>query len=344
MPSSIIKPRGDTKANWKSANPILKEREMCIEWDETIGVGKPGIKFGKVGGTTRYNDTDYAVAPIMSKLKKDMDTLNLVLNKGKIGIGWIDTLDSGACVVRIGDGKTNWKNLPDFSTNQVTYTDTELTQLGTTAISTGIISNLYPAHGDTLNDLAGKDFGFKAALVQNLGISRLGALAEKLAGLSNKDFVGILEWINDKKFDKSSVYNGLDSTSTTLALSANQGKNLSTKLGTGNLPTGMSNVVDGLTQLNSNLFRNLQGWEILFSEIQPQQVSYFDVTLSEPMTDTNYMVFMTLSKTNAYWSNVVLSVENKTNTGFRIQAWNNGTVKVESFVVMWVAIHHRLVI
>lgn len=256
--TAIIRPRRDTKANLNTANPILKEGEMVVEFAETIGVGKPGIKFGKVGGATRYNDTGYAVAPITSKLKSELDSSNPVLLKSEIGIGWIDKLDSGACVVRIGDGTTAWKSLKDYETNQVTYTSTEISNLKTQAAKTTTISDsLWPAHGDTLNDLAGKDVAFKTTMLKGLGYARLDALAAKLSGLSNKDFMGIMEFINDKKFDKANVYNGLDSTNTGLALSAAAGNSLSTKLGTGNLPTGMNNVVDGLTQLNSNMGRKM---------------------------------------------------------------------------------------
>ena len=46
-------------------------------------------------------------------------------------------------------------------------------------------------------------------------------MAETLGGLSNEDFMGVMEKLNSIKFDKTSVYNGTDSTSTSLAASAN---------------------------------------------------------------------------------------------------------------------------
>ena len=64
MSLTYFRPRGDVAANWKAANPVLKEREMVVEWESAIGVGQPRVKFGKAGGTTHYNDTDYAILPI----------------------------------------------------------------------------------------------------------------------------------------------------------------------------------------------------------------------------------------------------------------------------------------
>ena len=58
-------------------------------------------------------------------------------------------------------------------------------------------------------------------LKSTLGYERLDAMAETLGGLSNEDFMGVMEKLNSLKFNKSDVYNGTDSTSTTLAASAN---------------------------------------------------------------------------------------------------------------------------
>ena len=59
MALTYFRPRGDIKTNWETINPVLKIREMGIEWDTEIGVGRAKIKFGD--GATAWNDLDYAV-------------------------------------------------------------------------------------------------------------------------------------------------------------------------------------------------------------------------------------------------------------------------------------------
>ena len=239
--TAIIRPRRDTKANLNTANPILKEGEMIVEFEEAVGVGQPSIKFGKVGGSTRYNDTDYAVLPIKHDTKDGWSSANHVLEKGEMGVEWETAIGEGAVCIKFGDGTTAWNDLEYASTDRLKE------------IIEPSGENEVLAVGDTLPVIAGKLNNQQEFLKTKLGYDRLDALAAKLSGLSNQDFVGIMDFISEKKFDKSNLYNGLDSDNPNLALSAPMGKSLSTKLGTGNLPTGMSNVIDGLTQLNSNM-------------------------------------------------------------------------------------------
>lgn len=65
MSYSKIRPRGDLKANWESANPILSAREIGVEWETKIGVGDAKIKFGD--GTTAWKNLDYAVVNNITK-------------------------------------------------------------------------------------------------------------------------------------------------------------------------------------------------------------------------------------------------------------------------------------
>lgn len=62
---SIIKPRGDIKSNWEKINPLLREREWGIEWEDTIGVGNVKVKIGD--GIKNWNDLDYAIIGNMSE-------------------------------------------------------------------------------------------------------------------------------------------------------------------------------------------------------------------------------------------------------------------------------------
>lgn len=225
MALTFFRPRGDVKANWEAANPILKEREMAIEWETTIGVGQPRIKFGKAGGTTHYNDTDYAVLPIKYNTKDGWTTDNPILANGEMGIEWETTIGEGAVCIKLGNGTTAWNDLEYASTGRLK----EIIEPET--------ENAPIAVGDTLPMIAGKVNSQQDYLKTKLGYDRLDALAAKLSGLSNQDFVGIMDFINDKKFDKANVYNGVDSTNTELALAASQGKTLH----------------DQITTLNSNL-------------------------------------------------------------------------------------------
>ena len=65
MSYSKIRPRGDLKANWESANPILSAREIGVEWETKIGVGDAKIKFGD--GATAWKNLDYAVVNNITK-------------------------------------------------------------------------------------------------------------------------------------------------------------------------------------------------------------------------------------------------------------------------------------
>lgn len=65
MSYSKIRPRGDLKANWESANPILSAREIGVEWETKIGVGDAKIKFGD--GVTAWKNLDYAVVNNITK-------------------------------------------------------------------------------------------------------------------------------------------------------------------------------------------------------------------------------------------------------------------------------------
>lgn len=218
MALTFFRPKGDVKANWEAANPILKEREMAIEWETAIGVGQPRIKFGKAGGTTHYNDTDYAVLPLKYNTKDGWATDNPILANGEMGIEWETTIGEGAVCIKLGNGTTAWNSLEYASTGrlkEIIEPETENTPV---------------AVGDTLPMIAGKVNSQQNFLKTKLGYERLDALAASLSGLSNQDFVGIMDFINQKKFDKSSVYNGLDSSNTKLALAAPQGKALQDKI------------------------------------------------------------------------------------------------------------------
>ena len=154
MAFSKIRIRGDIKANWETANPILAEREWGVEWETAIGVGEVNIKIGT--GSTAWNDLDYA--SVKNITKKIVSAL-------------------------------------------------------------AVVSDENP----TLND---------------------GDSIDTLFGKIKKKF----QYLSDKKLDKSSKYDGVDSTSTDLYATANAVRQVNVKAD--------KNASD-ITTLNSNLSKKL---------------------------------------------------------------------------------------
>lgn len=270
MALTFFRPRGDVKANWEAANPILKEREMAIEWETTIGVGQPRIKFGKAGGTTHYNDTDYAVLPIKYNTKDGWTTDNPILANGEMGIEWETTIGEGAVCIKLGNGTTAWNDLEYASTGRLK----EIIEPET--------ENAPIAVGDTLPMIAGKVNSQQDYLKTKLGYDRLDALAAKLSGLSNQDFVGIMDFINDKKFDKANVYNGVDSTNTELALAASQGKTLHDQITTLNsniTPARFDVTINSSYISNANIYGNTIGSHLRLGYINLLFCTKMDTTV-----------------------------------------------------------------
>ena len=217
MPLTYFRPRGDLKSNWESANPILKLREMGLEWETTVGVGRAKVKFGD--GTSAWNSLDYAIdveSTIQSDTKSNWTSNNPVLQSGQIGLEWETTVGVGEINIKVGDGATAWNSLGYGFTYDITNKE-----IKTITEYSGSEENPKLEDGDTLSEVAGKLNKQNDFLKTTLGYERLDAMAETLGGLSNEDFMGVMEKLNSLKFNKSDVYNGTDSTSTTLAASAN---------------------------------------------------------------------------------------------------------------------------
>lgn len=80
-----IRPRRDTAANLKSANPILLAGELCYEFETVVGKGSAKQKMGD--GSTAYNQLQYiANDDVTNKVVSSFDTVtdqNPVLGAGK---------------------------------------------------------------------------------------------------------------------------------------------------------------------------------------------------------------------------------------------------------------------
>ena len=250
MPLTYFRPRGDIKSNWELANPILKLREMGIEWETTVGVGKAKIKFGD--GVTAWNNLNYAVnvaSQIQSDTKSNWTSNNPVLGKDEMGIEWETTVGVGEFNIKVGDGTTAWNDLAYGLTSDITNK-----AIKTITEYSGDDENPALADGDTLSVAAGKLNEQQTFLKNTLGYERLATMAETLGGLSNEDFMGVMEKLNSIKFNKTDVYNGTDSTSTSLAASANALKTVKDLTDTN---------TTAISQLNSDLNSLIPGADIL---------------------------------------------------------------------------------
>ena len=254
MPLTYFRPRGDIKSNWELANPILKLREMGLEWETTVGVGKTKIKFGD--GVTAWNNLNYAVdvaSSIQLDTKSNWTSKNPVLGKGEMGLEWETTVGVGEINIKVGDGTTAWNDLSYGFVSDITNKEIKII----TEYS-GEEDNPALEDGDTLSEAAGKLNKQQDFLKTTLGYERLATMAETLGGLSNEDFMGVMEKLNSIKFDKTSVYNGTDSTSTSLAASANALKTVKDLTDTN---------TTAISQLNSDIDSILSGGASFYGDI-----------------------------------------------------------------------------
>lgn len=123
----------------------------------------------------------------------------------------------GQYQLKFGDGITAAKNLP------VAIDGENADDMKISAITSPPESAVNPviSAGDTLSEAAGKLNKQQNYLKNTLGYERLGALADALSGLTDRDFVGILSYLNDKKLNVSDLYDGTDSSSVVMGATAN---------------------------------------------------------------------------------------------------------------------------
>ena len=270
MPLTYFRPRGDIKSNWELANPILKLREMGLEWETTVGVGKTKIKFGD--GVTAWNNLNYAVdvaSSIQLDTKSNWTSKNPVLGKGEMGLEWETTVGVGEINIKVGDGTTAWNDLSYGFVSDITNKEIKII----TEYS-GEEDNPALEDGDTLSEAAGKLNKQQDFLKTTLGYERLATMAETLGGLSNEDFMGVMEKLNSIKFDKTSVYNGTDSTSTSLAASANALKTVKDLTDTNT--TAISQLNSEITMYTAKDLNNI-----------PNSVKFFKYETAENSPDSN---------------------------------------------------------
>ena len=110
------------------------------------------------------------------------------------------------------------------------------------------------------------------------------------------------------------------------------------------LSSNISNILESFTSMNNKLYVNLQGSEYVFSEISSSSMAYIDITFSDSMPNTNYIICTQICDGGTYWWDLSINVTKRTTTGFRIEVYNNNASnKTNPFRLLWVACAHRLV-
>lgn len=167
---------------------------------------------------------DFAKIRPRGGTKAQWEKANPVLAKREIGVQWETTIGVGEVVIKIGDGVTDWINLPEAVKSDITKKI-----IATLAVVPDDDPDL--ADGDSLDTLFGK-------------------IAKKF------------KYLKDNKLDKSARYDGTDSTSTELVPTANalRGVNAKADKNASDITTlnnNLSNQTDRVTQLYSDLSKNI---------------------------------------------------------------------------------------
>lgn len=126
---------------------------------------------------------DFAKIRPRGGTRAQWEKANPVLAKREFGVMWETTIGVGEVVIKIGDGTTNWINLPEAVKSDVTKK---------IIAALAVVSDDDPdlADGDSLDTLFGK-------------------------------IVKKFKYLKDNKLDKTARYDGTDSTSTELVPTAN---------------------------------------------------------------------------------------------------------------------------
>lgn len=147
MAFAKIRPRRSTRVQWESINPILEEGELGIEYPDT-GIGTGLCKFKLGDGFTKWTELPYAFDGnsagvnggnvslgndiiLRTGTTTEWENSNPVLKKGEIVFN--STLGS----FKIGDGKTNFKNL-DYFHNDISNEKVRINDLSQSTVYTNL--------------------------------------------------------------------------------------------------------------------------------------------------------------------------------------------------------------
>ena len=123
MAYANIRPRRGTLYEWSTQNPILWEGELAVEYPDT-GVGTGLCRFKIGNGILPYTELPYAFdgASASSIIGGSVNRFNLIQLRSGTSEEWEKedsvlseneiAFDSTANSLKIGDGVTDWRNLP----------------------------------------------------------------------------------------------------------------------------------------------------------------------------------------------------------------------------------------
>lgn len=187
MSYSKIRPRGDLKANWESANPILSAREIGVEWETKIGVGDAKIKFGD--GVTAWKNLDYAV---VNNITKKIITTFATVSDADPALNAGESLDT-----ILGKIKKKFQYLADNKLNKsakydgVDSTSTDLYATANAVRKVNVKADKNASDITTLNNNLSKLSNFKKVIADDTSATDIEDLLKKKCKLIKDSGLGV---------------------------------------------------------------------------------------------------------------------------------------------------------
>ena len=192
---------------------------------------------------------DFAKIRPRGGTKAQWEKANPVLAKREIGVQWETTIGVGEVVIKIGDGVTDWINLPEAVKSDITKK---------IIAALAVVPDDDPdlVDGDSLDTLFGK-------------------IAKKF------------KYLKDNKLDKSARYDGTDSTSTELVPTANalRGVNAKADKNASDITTlnnNLSNKADKTSLSSYALKSDLDSSKLKSMTFTARSDEYAQITIGNP--------------------------------------------------------------
>lgn len=147
-------------------------------------------------------------------IKSNWEFKNPILGRKEMGIEWEKEIGKGSANIKFGDGVTGWNSLSYGVKNDVA-------NMIIKEFVASLEENPTLTPGDTVGVMAGKLNKQQEYINTQTGMERLPELLKALGSIPHEDFVGVMTLLNDIKLNKSSIYDGVDSTSAALVASSN---------------------------------------------------------------------------------------------------------------------------
>lgn len=247
---------------------------------------------------------DFAKIRPRGGTKAQWEKANPVLAKREIGVQWETTIGVGEVVIKIGDGVTDWINLPEAVKSDITKK---------IIAALAVVPDDDPdlADGDSLDTLFGK-------------------IAKKF------------KYLKDNKLDKSARYDGTDSTSTELVPTANalRGVNAKADKNASDITTlnnNLSNKADKTSLSSYALKSDLpQSGRTPGIDCESNTVTEFKVTFPKAFSKAPAIIVTPSSGTPGISGIPKYSAWDVTTTGFTIRIYNEDSEQ-RSPAFYWIA-------